>query len=47
VSAGIFGIPAGFVSIILVSLVTPAPDRATQNMVENVRYPSIRAAARK
>ncbi len=42
VSAGIFGIPAGFISIILVSLVTPAPDRATQNMVENVRYPSLK-----
>jgi cation/acetate symporter len=42
VSAGIFGIPAGFVTIILVSLFTPAPDRSTQNLVESVRYPSLR-----
>jgi cation/acetate symporter len=42
VSAGIFGIPAGFITIVLVSLFTPAPNRATQNMVENVRYPSIK-----
>jgi len=42
VSAGIFGIPAGFVTILLVSLFTPAPDRPTQNLVESVRYPSLR-----
>ncbi len=42
VSAGIFGIPAGFATIALVSLFTPEPDRETQNLVENVRYPSFR-----
>lgn len=42
VSAGIFGIPAGFATIILVSLFTPAPDRDTQNLVESVRYPSLK-----
>ncbi|MDD3528318.1 MAG: cation acetate symporter [Gallionellaceae bacterium] len=42
VSAGIFGIPAGFVTIWLVSLFTPAPDRATLELVERVRYPSLR-----
>jgi len=42
VSAGIFGIPAGFATIMLVSLLTPAPDRKTQNMVESVRYPSLK-----
>jgi cation/acetate symporter len=42
VSAGIFGIPAGFATITLVSLFTPAPDRETQNLVESVRYPSLR-----
>ncbi|MDD5364965.1 MAG: cation acetate symporter [Gallionellaceae bacterium] len=41
VSAGIFGIPAGFATILLVSLFTPAPDRETQNMVESVRYPAL------
>jgi cation/acetate symporter len=39
VSAGIFGIPAGFLAIVVVSLLTPAPDAATREMVENVRYP--------
>ncbi|NTV94746.1 MAG: cation acetate symporter [Thiobacillus sp.] len=42
VSAGIFGIPAGFATIWLVSLLTPEPDRETQNLVESVRYPSLR-----
>ncbi|TCJ12830.1 cation acetate symporter [Parasulfuritortus cantonensis] len=43
VSAGIFGIPAGFLTIWLVSLVTPEPDRATRELVESVRYPSLKA----
>ncbi|MFO1301385.1 MAG: sodium:solute symporter family protein [Burkholderiaceae bacterium] len=44
ISAGLFGVPLGFIVIILVSLVTPAPDRKTQELVENVRYPSLKAA---
>jgi cation/acetate symporter len=44
ISAGIFGVPLGFLVIILVSLVTKAPDRATQQMVENVRYPNLKPA---
>ncbi len=40
ISAGIFGIPAGFLAIVLVSFLTPAPDAATQAMVEHVRYPA-------
>ena len=44
ISAGVFGVPLGFLVIILVSLVTPAPSRETQEMVENVRYPNLRAA---
>ncbi|MFZ5482954.1 MAG: sodium:solute symporter family protein [Pseudomonadota bacterium] len=43
VSAGIFGIPAGFVTAVVVSLLTPAPDPATQDLVERVRYPSLRS----
>ena len=39
VAAGIFGIPAGFLVIVVVSLLTPAPDAATRRMVEDVRYP--------
>jgi cation/acetate symporter len=44
ISAGLFGVPLGFLVIILVSLVTPAPDRQTQELVENVRYPNLKAA---
>ncbi|OSZ75745.1 sodium:solute symporter family protein [Hydrogenophaga sp. IBVHS1] len=44
ISAGVFGVPLGFVVIILLSLVTPAPSRKVQELVEHVRYPSLRAA---
>jgi cation/acetate symporter len=44
ISAGIFGVPLGFAVILLVTLITPAPSRETQEMVENVRYPNLRAA---
>ena len=44
ISAGIFGVPLGFAVIILLSLVTPAPSRKVQELVEHVRYPSLRAA---
>lgn len=44
ISAGLFGVPLGFAIIILVSLVTPAPSRETQELVENVRYPNLKAA---
>jgi cation/acetate symporter len=39
ISAGIFGVPLGFIVIIAVSLLTPAPDRETQELVDHVRYP--------
>ena len=42
ISAGVFGVPLGFVVIILVSLVTPVPSRKVQKLVEHVRYPSLR-----
>jgi len=44
ISAGLFGVPIGFAVIILVSLVTPAPSRKIQELVEHVRYPTLRAA---
>ena len=44
ISAGIFGVPIGFAVIILVSLVTPAPSRKVQELVEHVRYPTLRSA---
>ena len=42
ISAGVFGVPVGFLVIILVSLVTAAPKREVQDLVEHVRYPSIK-----
>jgi len=42
ISAGIFGIPLGFAVIIIVSLLTPAPDKETQELVDHVRYPHLR-----
>jgi cation/acetate symporter len=44
ISAGVFGVPLGFAVIILVSLVTPAPSKETQELVEHVRYPNLKAA---
>jgi cation/acetate symporter len=44
ISAGVFGVPIGFAVIFLVSLVTPTPSRATQALVEHIRYPNLRPA---
>jgi len=42
VSAGVFGLAAGFLAIILVSLVTRPPDVKTRALIEEVRYPVLR-----
>jgi len=44
ISAGIWGIPLGFIVIIVVSLLTPPPGKEVQAMVDNVRYPYLRGA---
>nr|MCU0956874.1 VC_2705 family sodium/solute symporter [Hydrogenophaga sp.] len=44
ISAGIFGVPVGFAVIIIVSLLTPAPKREIQELVEHVRYPNLAKA---
>jgi cation/acetate symporter len=41
ISAGLWGVPLGFLVIIVVSLLTPAPDTRTQELVEHVRYPNL------
>ncbi len=46
ISAGVFGVPLGFAVIILVSLVTPAPNARIQDLVEHVRYPSLKGTAK-
>ena len=43
ISAGVFGVPLGFALIIGVSLVTPAPRKDIQDLVDHVRYPTLRA----
>jgi cation/acetate symporter len=42
ISAGVFGVPVGLITIAVVSMLTPAPNREVQEFVEHVRYPSLR-----
>jgi cation/acetate symporter len=42
ISAGVFGVPLGIAVIVLVSLVTPAPNKKIQELVEHVRYPNLK-----
>jgi cation/acetate symporter len=39
IAAGLFGVPAGFVVTILVSLLTPPPTRAALDLVDTIRLP--------
>jgi len=41
ISAGLWGVPLGFIVIIVVSLLTPAPEKEVQDLVEHVRYPNL------
>jgi cation/acetate symporter len=41
ISAGVFGVPAGLLVMVVVSLLTPAPDRETADLVEHIRYPRL------
>jgi cation/acetate symporter len=42
ISSGIFGISLGMLVTVVVSLFTPAPSHAVQELVEHVRYPNLR-----
>ena len=42
VSAGVFGLPIGIATIVVVSLLTAKPSREVQELVEHVRYPHLR-----
>jgi cation/acetate symporter len=39
IASAIFGLPAGFLTIWIVSLLTPPPPQAVQDLVASVRYP--------
>ena len=41
-SAGVWGVPAGFLTIIVVSLLTKPPAKEVQDFVEQVHYPRLR-----
>jgi cation/acetate symporter len=41
IAAGIFGVPIGFLGVILGSLLTRAPAKEIQELVDHVRYPSL------
>jgi cation/acetate symporter len=41
IASGTFGIPAGFLGVIIGSLLSPAPSREIQEMVDHVRYPGL------
>ena len=40
ISAGLFGVPAGFAAVVLVSLLTPAPALAQRQMLADIRSPA-------
>jgi len=44
ISAGLFGVPVGVATIILLSFITPAPSQKVQQLVEYVRYPSLKSS---
>jgi len=46
ISAGIFGIPVGFLGVIIGSLISPAPTRDVQELVDHVRYPNLEGDTR-
>ena len=45
ISAGVFGVPIGIATIIVVSLLTPEPSRKVQELVDHVRYPHLRGSS--
>jgi len=42
ISAGVFGLPIGMLTTIIVSMLTPEPSKEVQDLVEHVRYPHLR-----
>lgn len=46
ISAGVFGVPLGFATIVAVSLLTKPPPQEIQELVDYVRYPDLPGRAR-
>ena len=46
ISAGVFGVPVGIAVIIVASLLTPEPSKHIQELVDHVRYPSLKGTAK-
>jgi cation/acetate symporter len=42
ISSGVYGVPVGFIVLVLVSLATEAPDRETIKLVDFLRYPNLK-----
>ncbi|MGB9992894.1 sodium:solute symporter family protein [Pseudoduganella rhizocola] len=43
ISAGIFGVPAGLITLVVVSLLTPPPDGETEALIDQIRAPEEQA----
>ena len=41
IAAGVWGIPVGFLGVIIGSLISPAPSQEVQELVDHVRYPNL------
>ncbi|MEZ5742092.1 MAG: cation acetate symporter, partial [Burkholderiaceae bacterium] len=39
ISAGVFGVPVGFLLIVVISLLTPMPAASTLRLIDEMRYP--------
>ncbi|MFA5242864.1 MAG: sodium:solute symporter family protein [Sulfuricella sp.] len=47
IAAGVFGIPLGIIGVIVGSLISPAPSKEVQELVDHVRYPNLEGHAAK
>jgi cation/acetate symporter len=47
IAAGIFGIPIGILGVIVGSLISPAPSKEVQELVDHVRYPNLEGQSAK
>ncbi|HMM46897.1 MAG TPA: cation acetate symporter [Thiobacillaceae bacterium] len=45
IAAGVFGMPVGFIGVIIGSLISKAPSKEIQELVDHVRYPNLQASA--